>query len=222
MRADVDQRTAALCVFVEENAPGGNRSAADGGSLGVVDIAEGAVLNLLLQIERIGTVTALIADRELLAAALCRVKHLLCFERVDGHRLFAHNVLACLKCGNGDLRVPAVRGQNVYDVDGGIVEQNPIVGGDHRIGGAVFCLCFFCTLEDNVAKRDESDVLQLVQRGEMLSVCNAAASDDAYADDIVLCCFHVRIPFILHERWYAYLRRFGGRAVFLHIIIPVL
>ena len=48
MGSDVDQRTAALLVFVEEYAPGRNGAATDSGCLCVVDVAERAGLALLL------------------------------------------------------------------------------------------------------------------------------------------------------------------------------
>ena len=68
--SDVDKRTAALLVLVEEYSPRGNRSSAESGCLCVVNIAECAGVNLGLEELSVLSETALVSDRKLLAGAL--------------------------------------------------------------------------------------------------------------------------------------------------------
>ena len=62
MGADIDERTAALLILVEEYAPGGHGAAADGQRAGIVDFTQITVVNGGLQVGGIGTVAALIPN----------------------------------------------------------------------------------------------------------------------------------------------------------------
>ena len=134
VRADVDKGTAALLVFVEEHAPCGHGAAAQCGRLGVVNVAERSRVRLVFDIYRVVALAALIAYRQLLSGARRGVKHFLRLDGVDSHRLFAHNVLARLKCVNGDKAVTAVRSQHMNNVYGFVLEQLFIVGVDRTVG----------------------------------------------------------------------------------------
>ena len=76
-----------------------------------------AVNCFLLHKEGVGTVSVLITDSKLLTCALCSIDHLLSLNGVDCHRLFTHNVLACLKSINGNEAVRTVGSTYVYNVD---------------------------------------------------------------------------------------------------------
>ena len=116
--SDIDKGTAALLILVDKYAPCRNCTAANCDSLGVVNVAEGTVLCFLLEIKHLGSVAVLITDAELLAGALSRIKHLLCFLRVDSHRLLAHYMLACLESVDGDEAVRTVGRAHMNHVDG--------------------------------------------------------------------------------------------------------
>ena len=76
---DIDERTAALLVFIEEHAPCGNGTSSESDRFCVINIAESAFIAFALDIERIGALSVLITDGELFAGTLCGVNHLLCF-----------------------------------------------------------------------------------------------------------------------------------------------
>ena len=118
MGADVDQGAAALLFRIEEHAPGGHGAAADGLGLGVVDIAQIAVFaRRFFRYMAVRTEAVLIADGQLLAGALGRVQHLLGLGGVDGHGLFAHDVLAGFQRVHRDEGVLLVGGQHMHHVD---------------------------------------------------------------------------------------------------------
>ena len=161
MRTDIDKRTAALSVFIKENAPCRNLSSSECGSLRIVDITKRAAFNLFLEIKSVRTVTALVADRELFARSLSGIKHLLCFSRIDRHRLFAHNVLACFKSGNRNLAVPTVGSKNVNDIYRFVLEKLSVVLIDIGVLCSVFFLCLFGSFNDYIAESNHFNVFKL-------------------------------------------------------------
>ena len=72
----------------------------------------------------------------------------------------------------------AVRGQNVNDVQIEL-EQLVVIGKYLRARNAEFLRGLLCALFNDVAERDHLHVVQLLERGHMLAVRNAAAADDA-------------------------------------------
>ena len=179
MGSDVDQRTAALLVLVKEHTPGRNAAATNCGSLTEIDIAERAVLSLLLEVESVGGLTVLITDRELLSAAFSCVEHLLSLGGVDSHRLLAHYVLACLESGNGDRAVHSVRCADMYNVDALVLKELSVILVDLCIGGAVLLLSSLGSLNDDIAECYHFCVGLCSERGHMLAVCDSAASDNS-------------------------------------------
>ena len=73
MRADINERPAALQRFVGEYPPGGNRAAAHGMRLGIIDIPQLTVFTCCVKCLDFGTETVLIADSELFAAFFPRL-----------------------------------------------------------------------------------------------------------------------------------------------------
>ena len=185
MSTDVDQRTAALLVLVEEYAPGGNGSAAEGGSLGVVDVTEGAVHSLLLEVLRAHGLAGLVADGQLLAATLLGIQHLLGLDGIDGHGLLAHDVLACVQRVHGDEAVGAVGGADVNHLNGLVGQKILVVLVDLGVGGAVLGLGGLGALDDDVAEGDQLHVGELREGGHMLAVGDTAAADDTDLYDSV-------------------------------------
>ena len=76
MGANVDQRAAALLGLVGEHAPGGNAAAAQIGGLGVVYVAQPAVVDNALGNLVYGEVAVLVADGQHLACRDARAPHL--------------------------------------------------------------------------------------------------------------------------------------------------
>ena len=183
---DVDERTAALFVFVQEHAPGRNGTTTDRGRLCIVNVAEGAGQRFALEELGIVSLAALVPDGELLAVALRRVEHLLRFYGIDRHRLFTHDVLASVESVHGDEAVRAVRGQDVYHIDGLVRKQLLIIRVDRRIRRAVVALRLFSPFFDQVAECHHFHIGELFQRGHMLAVCDTAAADDTDTD-LVIC-----------------------------------
>ena len=125
---------------------------------------------------RILSLTALIADSEYLAGLLCSVYHFLSLNGVDRHRLFAHNVLARMKCVNGYKRMGTVRSTNVYCIDLGIEKQLLVIGINLGVGSTEILCCLFSLFGNDVAECNHLHVAQILKRGHMLTVCNTAAS----------------------------------------------
>ena len=186
MGTDVDQRTAALFVFVQEHAPGRNGTTTDRGCLCVVNVAEGTGESFALEELGIVSLAALVSDGELFAVALCSVEHLLRFHGVDCHRLLTHNVLTGIQCVHGDEAVRTVRGQDVYHIDGLVLKQLFIIRIHRRIRCTVVVLCTNGSFLDQVAERHHFHIGELFQRWHMLAVCDTAAADDADTD-LVIC-----------------------------------
>ena len=196
MRTDVNQRTAALLVFIQEYAPGRNGSAAQRGCLCVIDLTKRAVLSLFLEVLSTHRLAALVTDGQLLARASSSVQHLLCFLGVDRHRLFAHNVLACFQRVHGDKGVGAVGRADVYDVNGLVLQELLVIRVNNRVGCAVLCLCVDRSLLNDVTECNQFNSRQLFERGHVLAVCNTAATDDTNSE-----FFHIFSP--PFERFFA-------------------
>ena len=194
VRPDVNEGTAALLVFVEEHAPGGNGSSADGGCLCVIDVAEHAVFGFLLHVDRVGAEAALIPDGKQFTAALLRVQHFLRLGGVDCHRLFAHDVLSGVQRIHRDETVRAVGRQDMHDLDLRVGKQFLIVGVHLGFGRSVFFRRLFGSLPEDVAEGDHLHTFHLFQRRHVLAVCDAAASDDA---DLHRSLFHESSPFLI-------------------------
>ena len=114
MGSDVNQRTAALLFLIQEHAPGGNGSPAERMSLCIVNLSQLAVLTGTLQIDRIRTVTVLVANGQNLPGALRSLHHGFGFRIGLRHGLLAHDVLARFHSRNADGRMGAVGGQHIY------------------------------------------------------------------------------------------------------------
>ncbi len=179
MGADVNQRTAALLILVQEHAPRRHGTPPDGSRLGIVDVAEGTGEALVLHVLRVGTLAALVADGQQLAGLAGGVQHLLCLGGIDCHGLLAHDVLARVQGVHGDEAVGAVGRADVHHVDGFVLQQLAVVGIHRRVGRAVVLLCFAGALLNDVAERDHLHTRYLPERRHMLAVSNSAASDNA-------------------------------------------
>ena len=177
--ADIDQGTAALIFRIQKHAPGGHGPAANGLGAGVVNVAQFAVFTELFQIHAVLTETALIADGQLFAGALGRVQHLLGLGGIDGHGLFAHDMLARLQRVHRDERMLLVGGQHMHHVDVLLLQQLLIVGINPGVRGAIFFGGLFRPLLHHIAESDHFNRIDLFQRGHMLAVGDAAAADDA-------------------------------------------
>ena len=197
MSTDIDQRTAALLVFVEENAPCRNSSATKGGSLGVIDLTEGAVQSLLLEVLGTGGLAGLIADGQLLAAALLSIQHLSGLGGVDGHGLLAHDVLARVQRVYGDEAVGTVGGADVNYLNGLVSQKILVVFVDLSVGSAVLGLGGLSTFYDDVTEGHHFHVGKLFQRGHMLTVGDTAAADDTDLYDSFFC--HVSVLLFLEH-----------------------
>ena len=180
MGADVDQGTAALLGLVGEHAPGGNAAAAEVGGLGVVDVAQPAVVHNSLSNLVYGEMTVLIADGQHLAGAVTGLQHLLGVGGGSSHGLLAQDMLAGFQSGHGDLTVGHVGGQNVHSVDGGVGQQLVVVSVHLGVGSAVLLGGLFSALGNQVTEGDQVSVLFLLSHArQMLAVGNAAAADKA-------------------------------------------
>ena len=198
MRSDIDKGPAALLVLIDKYAPCRNRTAANCDSLGVVNVSEGTVFRFLFKIKHLGSVTVLITDAELLAGALSRIKHLLCFLRVDCHRLLAHYMLACLESVNGDKAVRTVGRAHMNNVDGLVLEKLLIVRIYLRVLGTVVLCCLLCLLLNDVAECNHFHILDRSESGHMLTVCDTAASDntDSYCIICRNCHDYLQVMFV--------------------------
>ena len=180
--ADIDKRTAALLILVEENAPGRNRSAAQCDGAAVINIAEVAVVARLLEIERIGSPALLIADSQLLAGALCGLVHFLRLGIGLCHGLFAHNVLARFERVYCDERMRAVGGADMDALYALILEQLSVIGIDLCALDAELLCRLYGSLLNDIAESDHLGLFDFFERGHMLAVGDSAAADDAYSD----------------------------------------
>ena len=140
----------------------------------------------VLEIKGVVSLTVLIADGELLACALCGVKHLLCFLGVDSHGLFTHNVLACLEGVNGYKAVRTVGSADVHNVDRLVAKQLFVIGVNLCVGCAVLLAGSLRALFDDVAERDHVDLGNGLQTDEVLAVGDTAAAD--YTDSYFVIC----------------------------------
>ena len=180
--ADIDKRTAALLILVEENAPGRNRSAAQCDGAAVINIAEVAVVARLLEIERISSPALLIADSQLLAGALRGLVHFLCLGIGLCHGLFAHDMLARFERVYCDERMRAVRGADMNALDALILEQLSVIGIDLCALDAEFLCRLYGSLLNDIAESNHLGLFDFFERGHMLAVGDSAAADDAYSD----------------------------------------
>ena len=198
--ADIDKRTAALLILVEENAPGRNRSAAQGDGAAVIDIAEVAVVARLLEIERISSPALLIADSQLLAGALRGLVHLLCLGIGLCHGLFAHNVLARLERIHRYKRMRAVGGADMDALYALVLEQLSVIGIDLCALDAELLCGLYRSLLDDIAESDHLGLFDLFKCGHMLAVGDAAAADNAYS----YLSFHIASP-VLYSVYLRYI-----------------
>jgi len=181
VRADIDQRTAALLLFVDEHTPGRNCSATDSDSLGIVDFAEVVLIGEVFKIHGFLAETVLIADSEDLAGSVAGFDHLLGFLVVHSHRLFAENVLAGVERVDGDAAMLAVVRKHEHRVDRLIFKQFFVVGVNLAGFVAVLFVSLDRTLFDDVAERHHFGVRVLLFGGHVFAVSDTAAADNAYS-----------------------------------------
>ena len=143
---NINDRTAALFLLVEEHAPVRRAASADGKAVRVIDLAKLARFDVLLCIGAFRLVTVLIADGQSLARCFCRVKHSLGVSGGLCHGLFAHHVLACIKRVDRDLRVLQIGRQNVNDLDLLVLQELTVILIHLRVGRAVLFLCLLRAL----------------------------------------------------------------------------
>ena len=191
MRADIDQRTAALLLFVDEHTPGRNCSATDSDSLGIVDFAEVVLIGEVFKIHGFLAETVLIADGEDFARLVASFNHLLGFLVVHSHRLFAENVLAGVERVDGDAAMLAVVGEHEHRVDALVFKELFVVGVNLAGFVAVLLVSLDRALFDDVAERYHFGVRVLLFGGHVLAVCDTAAADNAYSH-----FFHDKISFM--------------------------
>ena len=181
MGTDVDQRTAALLRLVWEYTPGRNGTTTHCMCLSEVDITQLALLAGTLEHLRIGAETVLVTDGELLARLLPGCHHLLSIFGGCCHGLFAHNMLAGLKCCNRDRAVRNVRGADMNNIDALVLEQFVVIAVCLGVRGTVLLGCLLSTLELDIAECDHLALVCLrLECREMLLICNTAAADDCY------------------------------------------
>ena len=194
MGTDVDQRTAALFVFVQEYTPGGNGTTTDCGCLGIVDVTEGTCFCFCLQELGVASLTGLVADGQLLAVSLGGIQHLLGFHGVDCHGLFTHNVLACIQSIHSDKAMCSVGSQNVNHVDGLVFQQLLIVFIYSSTGCTVLGSSSFCSFHNDVTESNHFHLRDLCQRRHMLTVGDTAAADDTDSYLIICTNCHNLLP----------------------------
>ena len=180
MGSNVDDRTTALCFFIQEHAPVGSRSAAQGVSIGVVDLTHSAGVNKLLCIHRICGITALVTDGQLLAGGFSSLTHSQGIGSGLCHRLFTHNMLAGIESIDGDIGMLPVGSQDMDHFDGLVLQQFLIIGVDLGIRGAIFLGSLLSLLRDNVAECHHLHIGQLLQGRHMLTIGDTAAADNAH------------------------------------------
>ncbi len=153
MDADIDEGTAAGLLFAgEPAAPTGNAAAAHIARPAEVYFAQVAGCDILFEPLRFGTETGGHAHLEHQAGCVGRFDHLFSPVRLDGHRLFAQHVLACLQCGYGNLVVYVVGYGDNHRFDIIALKQFAIV----QVCGlcAVFFLAALCPFGNDVAHGD--------------------------------------------------------------------
>ena len=180
--ADIDKRTAALLILVEENAPCRNSSAAQCDGAAVIDIAEIAVVARLLEIERIGSPALLIADSQLLAGALCGLVHFLRLGIGLCHGLLTHDMLARFERVYCDERMRAVRSADMNAFNALVLEQLSVIRIDFCALNAELLCRLYGSLINDIAESDHLGLFDFFERGHMLAVGDSAAADDAYSD----------------------------------------
>ena len=180
--ADIDKRTAALLILVEENSPCRNSSAAQRDGAAVIDIAEIAVVARLFEIERISSPALLIADSQLLAGALRGLVHFLRLGISLCHGLLAHDMLARFECVYCDERMRAVGGADMDALYALILEQLSVIWIDFCALDAEFLCRLYGSLLNDIAEGYHLGLFDFFERGHMLAVGDSAAADDAYSD----------------------------------------
>ena len=183
MGADVDQRTAALLVFIQEHTPGRNGAAADGMCFGIIDLAQLAGLTGLLQILRVGTVPVLIADGQHFSRAAGGIQHFLSLFGVNRHGLFAHDMLTSLQSVHCDKAVFPVGSADMNHLDGFILQQLFVIRVILGPGYTEFLGGFFGALFNNIAEGHHLNVFHFLEGGHVLAVGNSAAADNAQLYD---------------------------------------
>ena len=180
--ADIDKRTAALLILVEENAPGRNSSAAQRDGAAVIDIAEVAIVARLLEIERISSPALLIADSQLLAGALRGLVHFLCLGIGLCHGLLTHDMLARFERVYCNERMRAVGGADMNALDALVLEQLSVIRIDFCALDAELLCRLYGSLLNDIAESNHLGLFDFFERGHMLAVGDSAAADDAYSD----------------------------------------
>ena len=189
---DVHQRPAALLLCVQEHAPCRHGTAPQRLGLRIIDLAQAPLLALRFQELAVRTVSVLVGDRKKPACLAGRVQHFFAFRIIDGHRLFAHHMLAAMQRVHRDKRMRAVGRTHIHHVQ--LLRQQLLVirvYPDAR--RAVFRSCLFGPFPDDVTECDHFHAVHFPNRRQMLVVCNAPASDDSCFD------FHFCFP-LNHNR----------------------
>ena len=177
MSADIDQRTAALLLRVQEHAPGGDRSSADGVGLRVVDLSQVAALTGSLQILGVSPVAVLVTDGENLSCLSGGLDHGLGLRVSLCHGLFTHDMLARPQGGDGHRRVGAVGGQYIHHIQL-FPDQLLIIGIDPGILRSVLRFRLDGPLLDQITESHDLKVSVFLHGGQMFGVGDAAASYD--------------------------------------------
>ena len=179
MGPDIDERPAALLVLIQENAPVGCAPASDRICFGIIDIAQIAPIDHALQIRALGLMPVLITNRELPACFLRGLYHAPGISGSLGHRLLAHDMLACIQGIDCNFSMGTVWGAHMYHIDGFVVEQLLVVCIHLCVGCAVFGSGLFCLFPDDIAESHHVCPVDRLQRRHVFSVSDSAAAYDS-------------------------------------------
>ena len=179
MGPDIDERPAALLVFIQENTPVGCASATDRICFGIINIAQIAPIDHALQIRALGLMPVLVTDRELHACFFCGFYHAPGISGCLGHRLLAHYMLARIQRINCNFSMGTVRGAHMYRIDSFVAEQLLVVCIYLCVGCAIFGSGFFCFFLDDIAESHHVCPVDCLQGRHMFPVSDSAAADDS-------------------------------------------
>ena len=187
--AQVDQRAAAGAGLVAEPAAG-EAAAAQVGGLGVVDVAEEALLHEVAGGRRVVAVTADEAQHQQLAVFVGGLFHGHGLFGVHSHGLFAQHVTAGVERGDGTLRVGAVPGADADQIRLEFLQHGIAIGIAVRdaVTGGVLLRLF------KVDVAAGHDLHRVAQR---LITAHVAVADAAAADNADFQCHNPILRFII-------------------------
>ena len=178
MNPDVDERTAALLILFDEDAPSGDTAAAERLSARVVDLAHVTRVDEPLQRLGLAGEARHEAHLELLPALLGRRHHLLALAGIHGEWLLDQDMLAGIQGVNRRLLVQEVRRADAHRVDLVHRQQLLIVGELTR--NVKLLRRRLCRGRDGIRDSDDPHSLafqRLVAR-HVGGLCDPAAADN--------------------------------------------